>query len=564
MSRLLTVAVVLFASAPAFTYAAAPPTPDAGTLLRETERAIQLPPSRPVPQAVPAAPAAAPDVSVQVEVKGFRLTGATLIAEADLIEALKPWTGRRLSFAELQKAADAIVELYRARGYFARAYLPEQDLASGIVTIAIVEGRLGELRIETEGRETRLRERTLRSFALARQQIGAPLEPESLQRATRLLNDLPGVVASSILEPGAKEGESVLALKVVDQPLLTGMGQLDNTGIRSTGEYRASGMLALSNPSGIGDQGALNAAKSRGSNYGRLSYALPLGGDGLRLGVAVADLTYDFSNAGIRSDGNAITGAINLTYPIRRAGDWNLNVAAAYDQKRFQNFTAGVEISNKQNAILSLALSGDGVDGFGGGGFTQAALSFGSGNLQLGRNAADLAADQVANGPARNGHYSKWSWLLGRLQRVSDKDALWLSLSGQWSNKNLDSSEKFGVAGPYAVRAYAAGEAFGDDGVFFTAEWRRQVVESLQLIAFYDEGRARLDHSVNVASNVVNSVTLAGAGIGLSWGKPATFQLRGTVAWRLGSNPLRNAITGFDTDGTKHDPRVVIVAVKTF
>lgn len=564
VSRLLTVAAAALCSALVSTLAAAQQNPDAGTLLREIERGTHPALPRPAPQVVPAAPAATLDTSVQVEVKGFRVRGATLIAESELVAALKPWTGRRLSFAELQKAADAIVEIYRARGYFARAYLPEQDLAAGIVTIAIVEGRLGGMRIETGGRETRLSERTVRRFMLARQQVGAPVAPEALQRGTNLLNDLPGVKASSILEPGSKEGESLLAVKVEDQPLLTGMAQLDNTGVRSTGENRASGMLSLGNPFGIGDQAGLNAAKSQGSEYGRLFYALPLGGDGLRLGVAAAHLKYDSSTAGIRSNGTALTEGLNLAYPIRRGSDWNLNIAAAYDRKRFQNFTANIEISNKRNTISSVALSADSVDGFGGGGFTQGGLTYSSGKLELGRNAADIAADQIANGPARNGDYSKWSWLLSRLQRASELDTLWLSLSGQWAGKNLDSSEKIGIAGPYAVRAYAAGEAFGDDGVLFTAEWRRQMGEALQLVAFYDEGRARLDHNINVASNAVNTVALSGAGLGLNWGKPSDIMLRATVAWRLGSNPQRNAVTGLDANGTRRDPRGAITAIKTF
>lgn len=62
-------------------YALTPP--DADSLLRETERKSQLPVSAALPPA-PAAPTAEAAKGALVEVKTFRIVGASLLAEAEL------------------------------------------------------------------------------------------------------------------------------------------------------------------------------------------------------------------------------------------------------------------------------------------------------------------------------------------------------------------------------------------------------------------------------------------------------------------------------------------------
>lgn len=58
--------------------------------------------------------------------------------------ALSDLIGQELGLSGLRKAAGRITEIYREQGYFlARAYLPAQDIADGVVRIAVLEGRFG-------------------------------------------------------------------------------------------------------------------------------------------------------------------------------------------------------------------------------------------------------------------------------------------------------------------------------------------------------------------------------------------------------------------------------------
>jgi hemolysin activation/secretion protein len=54
-----------------------------------------------------------------------------------------------LSLVDLEDAADGITQYYRARGFpVAEAFVPAQDVASGVVTIRVVEGTLGHVEVE--------------------------------------------------------------------------------------------------------------------------------------------------------------------------------------------------------------------------------------------------------------------------------------------------------------------------------------------------------------------------------------------------------------------------------
>src|SRR5687767_2508843 len=83
-----------------------------------------------------------PTSPATVRVSGFQVTGNTLIDSRSLDAVLMPLLGQR-TLEELQRAAAAVQALYAAEGYGAVvAYVPPQSGQDGIVTIAVVEGKI--------------------------------------------------------------------------------------------------------------------------------------------------------------------------------------------------------------------------------------------------------------------------------------------------------------------------------------------------------------------------------------------------------------------------------------
>ncbi|MEI7432091.1 MAG: ShlB/FhaC/HecB family hemolysin secretion/activation protein [Betaproteobacteria bacterium] len=539
--------------------------PDAGSLLREIERQPrQLP--KPGPQAVPQAPLVESADTVRVTVKAFKLTGNTLIAEPELQAVLSPWVGKEVSFVELQKAANALAEAYRKRGWFVRPQLPAQDVSSGVILINILEGRLGEVRIDDGGMELRLERAMVSDTMTARQQPGDPLNLDYLERSSNILNDTPGVAVATILTTGKTLAESDAVIKVQDKPLFTGTAQIDNTGSRSTGDQKLSLSATLDNPGGKGDQLSANANVSEGSTYLKLAYSLAVGNDGLRVGVNASALQYKLVGAdfaALKSKGDAQTVGVNTSYPILRSGTRNISIAGALDRKSYYNEANSVATSTKLIHVGLVSLTGDLLDGLGAGGMTLWGVNLTTGNVDLSGNTVNQSSDK--NGPRTAGSYQKLGGNLARLQRLSDQVTLWAAVNGQVAGKNLDSSEKLSLGGPSGVRAYPVLEGIGDDGYVATLESRYNATSEVQLTAFYDYGSIRRDHNANyIGALNPETAALQGAGVGVNWTKAGSFAVRASVARRIGDNPLRSTQTGKDQDGSLDRTRLWLTAVAFF
>lgn len=118
--------------------------PDAGSILRDQQKPVLEIPTRPAPAIKsdePARPALKPSTA-KLALKGFRMTGISVFAEAELLTQVRDYVGKEVGFADLDQAAARISRYYRERGYLvARAYLPAQDIKDGMVEIAVIEGR---------------------------------------------------------------------------------------------------------------------------------------------------------------------------------------------------------------------------------------------------------------------------------------------------------------------------------------------------------------------------------------------------------------------------------------
>lgn len=539
-------------------------TPPTGEdLLREAEKATSRARRPDLPEPPPPAPSR-PAAGVAVVVKRFDVQGARLL-DADTLQAvLQPWVGHKSDLASLQRAADALVEAYRRSGYLARAWLPEQEIRDGVVVIRVAEGRLSGLRIDNRGAPRALPEAQLREFMLARQREGEALRTDDVQRAVTLLNEVPGQHVASVLEPGERDGDSRIVLAVTDAPLLSGSALLDNTGARATGRARAAVNLALNGPLAQGDQWTLGTFASQGSKYARGAVSLPLGRDGLRASLQVSGLHYGYDLNAVRYAGNASTVGSTLNYPVRRSAERNLSLQATLERKSFANRVAGIELSRKHIDLATLGLNLDRLDDWGGGGVWIVSGQLAAGRLDLGANAADLASDQLANGPARNGRFARIGATLTRMQRLDARQTLTVSASGQVASKNLDPAEKFQLSGPYAVRAYSVSEPSVDTGALLTLEWKYKLADRWAVAVFHDEAAGWRDEKPNLATLQPNWLHLRGSGAELSWDGPGAVQVRAALAHRHGSNPARNPVTLADADGTRKETRALLSVSKWF
>lgn len=534
--------------------------PDAGQLQQQIdrEREIALPqkstPVEVAPQPIKSLP------SETVTVSAFAFNGNTLLTTEQLTPIVAGYLNRPLGLAELQQAATAVAKAYREAGWIVRAYLPMQDITEGTVTIQIVEAVFGGTQLE--GSPTRISETRLLNTVDQYQTKGQNLNTDQLDRAILLLDDLPGVAVAGSLQKGQGENETDLVLKTADEPLINAEISADNSGSRSTGSNRINGNLYLNSPLKLGDQASLSVLHSRGTDYARLAYSIPVGQQGLRIGASGSYLNYDLVEGDFagQGSGNSSTVGLDASYPLIRSRLKNLYVGINVDHKAFDNTFNQLTSTRYNIDNISLSLNGNLFDKLGGGGANAASVTLTQGDIDL--SSQDNRSQAGANPLNIGGNFTKLNYSLSRQQVITDRISAFAALSGQAATDNLDSAEKFYLGGANGVRAYPANEGGGDHGQLLNLELRGRLPYNLNITGFYDLGHIKMNHD-NPTGGGLNSYTLKGAGLSLAWQSDFGLNLKATWAHRIGDNPNPTA-TGNDQDGTLKEDRIWLNAAMAF
>ncbi len=549
--------------------------PDAGTLLQEQQRTeppgvggLSPPWEAPEKELAPLE-----ETGRKFVVQGFRFTGIEgLATSAELDNLLKDAVGKEMGLANLRRIADRVTKYLQKKGWFlARAYIPQQEIKGGIVEIAIVAGRIHGGAV-IRGEDLRISESRLQKMVASSVGEGEAANQQDIARSLLLMNDLPGISASSILEPGETPGTANLVVNAKEGPLLGGSAWVDNYGSRFTDPFRGSGLLRVNDPFCYGDQVSLNTTDNLNYQYGQANYAFPIGYNGLRAGFSLSEMRYqvDRDLLNVDQNGGSQVFDASVSYPILRSRTANLWAGADYNWKNLWDNTNGIQTDNKFVNVVNVHLYGDRLDTILGGGYSTVSAGLAGGSLDLSADSSNLIADQKTAGT--NGAYGKFLYGANRLQKVYESLNLFVGVKGQVAMNNLDSSEQFILGGPDGVRAYPVGEAPGDSGGILTGELRYdfpeiQRVGIPQLVGFYDLGWTDLHQTPWTNSGTPidnrNSYTLSGGGIGLNLIKPNLYAIRIAWAAKVGTNPGRS-VAGLDADGKSDDNRYWIQAMCMF
>lgn len=543
----------------------AAPLPDAGSILREQQQPPRrLPDSLPKPDESAVERPPLTDSSVKVVVKGFRFSGITGMAvEAELQEILKGAVGKEQGLADLQRLAALVTDYLRGKGFFlARAYLPKQDVTSGIIEIAVIGGRVDGGATIRAKEPRRIRDGILKCMLDGGVKSGEALHEKQLERSLMLLNDLPGITARGTLERGTAYGSTKLLIDVEEGSLVSGGITGDNFGNRYTGSWRGTGYATANDPLGIGDQFNLSLTGAEGLFQGRAGYTAQLHPRGLKGGISYTGMYYELGKEleNLNAHGRADTIGVNLSYPIFRSRAFSLWKNLSYEYRMMNDYANGILTRSRDINSGTFDLTSSSYDGLGGGGLTSIRLAITAGDVKLG--VLDDANADATTAKSAGGYY-KFGYSAARLQRLVGDLSLFVSASGQFAGSNLDSSEKFILGGSSGVRSYPVGEASGDEGHSFSTELRYDVPVkgkwgTVQLVGFVDTGNITLHKTIwtNSISSATgkNNYWLSGGGLGVNLSKSGLYALRASWAHTIGDNPGRST-TGKNADNYGEENR---------
>jgi hemolysin activation/secretion protein len=511
-----------------------PPT-NSGQILQQVQpQTVQPPPSN-LGLTIQKNSQAQSSNTTKFHVRAIEITNNTLLPTDDLHKLVASGEGQDLDLDDLNALADRVTHYYHEHGYpLAAAYVPAQTLHDGVVRIAVVEARYGTVSLQNQ---SAVSNHPLNA-TLSPLQSGQPVTDYTLQRSLLLLSDIPGAIVNSVMRPGTAEGTSDLLVDVTSAPRYTGTLGMDNYGNEYTDPVRFTGSF---NVNGLFNQGDVldfsGVTSGGGMKYGHIGYHYLLNGQGTTLGLAVSGLDYRLGNGlqDLQAHGTATTQSVNLSQPVIRNTAGNLYVQIEFDHKRlYDNIDiADIETDRHSNSWVA-TVAGDQRDTTGVSNFN---ITGAYGRLYL-DNFQTLFSDYF--GARTAGSFTKFDYSLSRLQQFDPTNAIYVGFSGQWANKNLDTSEQFYLGGPNTVRGYDVGVVSGAEGNLATIEFRHDMTIALlpgpwQALAFVDSGHIQAYKTTFFPGP--NSARLNSAGVGLHWTAPHDWLVSTSVATPIGNKP---------------------------
>jgi len=440
----------------------APPAPKAAPL-------ITTPP--PIATTVPPG---GPTVTVQQ----FVITGNTVYT-TDVLEAeIASYVGKDLTLADLYKVADVLTRFYQVHGYgVARVTIPEQELTGGSVALQVVEGRIGKVSVEGA---TRTRADVIAGQASALKTGDVYTDP-AMDRSVLLVNDLPGVQAQAVLQPGDDFGTADVVYKVSEDPEYSGQLSLDDYGRADTGRWRLNAEADVASITGSGDKLSASMSHSQGNllNFGGLNYSAPFGAPGGRLSVDYNQSEYRVGGpvfTPLELSGSSKNGGVSYAYPEERSRADNLYLTIGMQHEGSKSAVKGQTVTDTDINLLQLGFFYNLVHDDGSS-FSLNGSFAGNGLRNDGnRNSAERARLELDSSyymPIADG----WSFISRG--------------AGVWSPDPLSDTEKYSLGGPDNVRGFNSAEVRGDSGLFASAELQRSLAPALPFaLGFYvDSGK---------------------------------------------------------------------------
>ena len=441
----------------------------------------------------------------------IELDGSTLIGERKQQKLLAPWQGQCLDMIRINQLISSVSDWYIRRGYItSRAFLTEQDLRSGVLHLAVLEGRLETIRMDNaSGHEMNMAFPGLE---------GEILNLRDIEQGMEQINRLRSNPVQIEILPSEKPGYSIVNLTATPEfPLSVSLG-FDNSGQKSTGTGQLNGALTGNYLLGLADKWFVSGARSSDFSNSHDAQSVQAGLS-IPYGYSLFDYSYSWSNYlstidnngfGWASTGDSQTHRFTASHVLFRNGDIKTGASIGLTHQISNNYLNDAKLDSSSRKLSSLLFGVNHTQKILGGVATFNP-TFSHGVPWLG--AED---DNGKNDNMPKAGFKKWS-ANGSFQLPVTNDLWWLtSVYAQWSPDRLYGSERLTIGGESSVRGFKEQYLSGDNGGYLRNELNYTLftlpfIGQVSSVVAVDGGWLEKDNKDPWASG-----TLWGAAVGLS------------------------------------------------
>ncbi|MCF8052483.1 MAG: hypothetical protein K9L59_14670 [Desulfobacterales bacterium] len=488
--------------------------------------------------------------TVRFDIDRFAIKGNTLIDPAEIEAVLKPFTGKQREYGDVQRAIEALRERYRTKGFnVVWVGAPGQDLGQGVVTLQVIEARIGKVAIEGN---RFFDDANIRSSLPALREDVSP-RIRDISANVQLANENPAKQVDVVLRPSEKPGLVDATVDAIDVRPFKAFLTFDNTGNTETGDYRLGVGVQHANLFNRDHIFTFNYVTSPGKwdqvSLYSASYRLPLywWGDSIDFISAYSDVdagTTQTVAGPLAFSGRGQVYALRYNQLLERQGEYSHRIVYGLDYRAYENDCAlgdfgkegcGPAAVDVTVSPISLAYSGNWskpgrISDF------YVVLSHNVPMDDKGQESDFNAARPSPEGG--DGAPSRYTILRGGASMVKAFESNWqvrAAFSAQYTPDALVTGEQFGIAGATAVRGFLEREIVRDKGYFANLEVYSPNLlgkltpgaGNLRGLLFYDFARAA-NNRLDGEDRYQESISSIGAG--LRWNFQRNFNLRFDLA----------------------------------
>jgi len=401
------------------------------------------------------------------DIETLDLQGASLLKKSEIKQLADRVEGRCIGLPQLASLIKRITNIYIVKGYITtRAYVPEQDLGSGILEILIIEGRLEDI-VADESKAINL---TTAFPGLS----GDFLNLRDIEQGLGQINRLQSNDASMTLVPGSEPGlTSIFIHNTRSNPWSSNFSWDNYDGTHAS---KMSGSVAYDNVLGLNDYSSLRVRKDTdfdGDNYNQnisFNEVIPFGR--WTYSLLFSKLTYqntlDLENSSVESRGVSKSWYLNADRLLHRTSSSRLSMATSLRHRDTRNYINDIfiDVSSRKTSVLNVGINGR---------WNLGGLRISSAlNVNKGLEIFDAEKDpSTLNDQAPKAQFLSYDARLNfdaALKLGDLRTNLSTSISGQYTRDTLYGSDFFTVGGFGSVRGVNASAA-ASRGVVMRNQW---------------------------------------------------------------------------------------------
>lgn len=418
------------------------------------------------------------------------MTPSKVLAAEELDGIKAPYIGREADVKTLYALVNEINALYKQKGYITcRAFLFDQQIVDGKVTVTLIEGTVGNVKVENNRytKEAYIKNRL-------------HLRTGEIPVVDRLNNDLlyfngtNDVQLRLVMKAGEAAHTTDLVLQAYEPQQYTWNLFTDNAGSYYSGQYRVGAFFNVRSLTGERDNLTLGYVNSKGTDAGAFTYRRKLGrsGTSLNLGFNANSVEVTKGQSAGLIDGHSSAFSVGISQPLKVKDSMRSEVSMEYTHQKsvtdFDNTTRLVD-DRIDDVTASYAQTNYG-DSF---------LAYQRHSYVRGYHSNDVTFGESGN----FGYYKFYGFFR---KNFAHGQFFNLRARAQWAGgAALPSARQFYVGGMDSVRGYRENLLSGDSGFDLSVEYHIPIINNrTTAFAFFDHGSTHGDHAFD--DHVLQSV----------------------------------------------------------